>query len=56
MTTKRDLSGNKGEPASFRRNQLGERRSEDGPQPDKSHERREKVSRDEDQNAGIHDA
>jgi hypothetical protein len=57
MTTKRDLSATKGERASVRRNQLGEERDADGPQPVKSSTRREKSSsRDDDPDAGIHDA
>ena len=56
MSTKRDLTGKKGEPASVRGNQLGERRGQEGPSPDKSRERREKISRDDDQDEGIHDA
>ena len=58
MTTKRDVSPHKGDSASARRNQLGERRGEDGPEAVKGSERREKVSRerDGDPDAGIHDA
>ena len=59
MTTKRDESGKKGESPSVRRNQLGETRGEDGPEPETSRERRDKVSRDRDRgdpDAGIHDA
>lgn len=57
MTTKRDLTASKGEPSSARRNQLGEARGEDGPEPLKVRERREKpVHRDEDPDAGLHDA
>jgi hypothetical protein len=58
MTTKRDLTAHKGEPtSSARRNQLGESRGEDGPDPVKGRERREKpVYSEEDPDAGLHDA
>jgi hypothetical protein len=57
MTTKRDVSANKDERASVRRDQLGKQPDADGPQPGKSTTRREKSSSwDEDPDAGIHDA
>ena len=61
MTTKRDESGKKGESPSVRRNRLGEARGEDGPEPEKSREGRDKISRHRDSgggdpDAGIHDA
>jgi len=59
MTTKRDESGKKGESPSVRRNHLGETSGENSPEPEKSRERRDKVSRDRDSgdpDAGIHDA
>jgi hypothetical protein len=58
MTTKRDLGAGKGESderPSARRNQLGETRGEDGPRPVSSRER-EKTWREDDPDAGIHDA
>jgi len=59
MTTKRDLTADKGEPterSSARRNQLGEKQGEEGPHPVASRDRTEKITRDDDPNAGIHDA
>jgi len=55
MTTKRYLTANKGEPAersSARRNQLGE----DGPHPLSERDKRDKMMREDDPDAGIHDA
>ena len=59
MTTKRDLTASKGEPAersSARRNQLGEARSEDGPHPVSERDKRDRMMREDDPDAGIHDA
>jgi hypothetical protein len=58
MTTKRDLTANKGESAertSARRNQLGERHGEDGPHPVTSR-KTARHEREDDPDAGIHDA
>jgi hypothetical protein len=59
MTTKRDLTARNGEPderSSARRNQLAEARGDDGPRPVNAREKRDKTSREDDPEAGIHDA